>query len=112
MNAPKMVAVQTSQGTWVRREDGASDPMLHVNVAQVYAPPHGEAAGDSLAERINSSEAATLQTAILLASAPELADMLRVLVDGYWQAGQYVDGQGEYRAMVREAEALLAKVGG
>lgn len=106
MKTPRMVAVQTSQGTWVRRADGADDPMRHVNVAQVYAPPHSEARGDSLAERIKSSEADTLQTATLLASAPELAAMLRELCDAHWAEALDV------RATVRRAGALLAKVGG
>jgi hypothetical protein len=109
METPELVAVQTSQGTWVRRADGANDPMRHVNVAQVYAPPHSEARGDSLAERIKSSEAATLQTATLLASAPELADMLRKLVEAHWaEANPSMYSRGA----IREAEALLAKVGG
>jgi protein-disulfide isomerase-like protein with CxxC motif len=47
-----------------------------------------------------------------VAHAEDLANMLRAVVEGFWQAGQYSAGQSEYRAMMRTAESLLTKVGG
>jgi hypothetical protein len=104
----KWTAVQTTQGTWVRRADGATDPRRAVNVAQVYAPPSHESPGATLDERVESSEKATLDVATLMAGAPELAAMLRTLVESHWREAPHETT----RSLVRQAEALLTKVGG
>lgn len=103
----KLVAVQTSQGTWVRRDDGALDPTRMVNVAQVYAPPSDEVTASTFKDRLRSSEESMLRTATLLASAPDLASMLRELCEEHW-----TDSHDRMRSAVRKAEALLAKVQG
>lgn len=99
----KMVAVQTRQGTWIRREDGAHDPLRMVNVAQIYAPPSDEVEGPDLEARFEASEREILQTATLLASAPEMADLLRRLADRD-------ASPADTRRARLDALALLAKV--
>lgn len=112
----KMVAVQTRQGTWVRREDGALDPVRQVNVAQVYAPPSDEVAGATLGARFESSEKMMLQTARLLASAPEMAQVLSAML-ALWERGPSVDspeaaGRAMFEAGILDAaRAALLKSG-
>ena len=67
---------QTNQGTWVMVDNGHAPDPLSEAVAMVYLPEAKDTEGSTLAQRINHAESIALDSAKMMAAAPDMARAL------------------------------------